>query len=277
MKIAHFSDCHVSCRLRPGLLPSLLSKRMTGLINLYTRRRYQLFNSEKNLYKVMKDIKARKPDFIVFSGDVTAISLKDEFSRAREIIYNFIEPDRLFLIPGNHDIYTYLTSKNDLFHQIFTSKNEFINFPYPKIRFFDENILFISLNSARFNPLFFDASGYVKKNEIDKAEAFLNSIDQDKIAVKILIIHHSIYKPGKKTDSYLHGLRNFRTVIEFIKRNNIHFLFSGHIHKQYIVEDRENNFTQYNPGSTAKEGHSGYFIYDLNRDNSLEYRYIQIR
>lgn len=273
MKIAHFSDCHISGHFCPEIIPSLFSKRITGMTNLYLKRKYQLLNSENNLYRVLKSINAVNPDYIVFSGDISALSLKDEFFRAKEIIYNSIEKDKIMIIPGNHDIYTFLTSKYDLFHKIFTSKYDLISrFPYPKIRFFNNEILFLSLNTSRFNPLFMDASGYVKEDEISFLEDYLKDIPDN--IPRFLIIHHSIFLPDGTIDTYFHRLRNYKRILHFIKKNNIKYLLSGHIHKNYIIYNKEYDFTQYNPGSTAKNQNYGYFLYDLNKDNRLEYKFI---
>ncbi len=274
MKIAHFSDSHITAPFRAGLIPALFSKRLTGMVNLYLRRRYQLSYSERNLNRVLNDIKGRNVDYTIFSGDISSFSLRDEFLRAREIIYNSINDDKIYLIPGNHDQYTYLTSKNDLFHSIFTSKNDFASFPYPKIRIFKGEIIFLSINTARFNPLFFDASGHADMSEIARAQAFLDSI-RDNIPV-ILVIHHSLLRPDGSKDSYFHKIRNDRDIFDFIRKNNIKHVFSGHIHKAYISSDSEFGFTQYNPGSTAKNTECGYFLYNFADGLLRDYQYISL-
>ncbi len=274
MQIAHFSDSHITAPFSPGIIPGLFSKRIAGFLNLYLRRRYQLINAERNLLNVLRDIKARGVDYIVFSGDITAISLKHEFLRAREIIYNFIDKKKLFIIPGNHDQYTYLTSKNDLFHSFFTSKDDFISYPYPKIRIFEDQAIFVSINTSRFNPLFFDASGYADPAEIGLAQDFLNKNKKDMPV--FLIIHHSLLAPGGIRDVFFHRLRNEKDILDFIGKNHIKYVLSGHIHKYYIISCKNPQFTQYNPGSTARGSNPGYFLYTLKKGHEIESEYISV-
>lgn len=270
MKIAHFSDCHITGPFKLTNFHSIFTKRLTGTFNVYTKRSHILKDAEKKLYATLKHIIQKHPDMVLFSGDISSLSLKSEFLRAREIIYNTISHEKLFLIPGNHDRYTFLTSKTDLFHRIFTSEYDYLSYPYPKIRFLNNGTLLLSLNTARFNPLFFDASGFVKKSEILHAQTIIDKTPENRGI--LLIMHHSIYKKNENVDTYYHRIRNYQEILRFIKKNNIKAVLSGHIHKAYIHYDKYNQFTQYNPGPTLlnNENNQGYFLYRLTNNGDIE-------
>ena len=54
---------------------------------------------------IVADIKAQKPDHIALTGDLVNVSLPQEFRRAAEWLAAFDAPDRITVIPGNHDVY----------------------------------------------------------------------------------------------------------------------------------------------------------------------------
>lgn len=85
---------------RPG---QLLNKRATGYFNWW-RNRHRVHVPEA-LAGIVADIKARQPDHIALTGDLVNISLPQEFERAARWLADFSGPDRITVIPGNHDVY----------------------------------------------------------------------------------------------------------------------------------------------------------------------------
>ena len=81
----------------------LLNKRATGYYNWW-RHRVHLHLPEA-LAGIVADIKAQRPDHIALTGDLVNVSLPQEFRRAAEWLAAFDTPDRITVIPGNHDAY----------------------------------------------------------------------------------------------------------------------------------------------------------------------------
>ncbi|MBS0520670.1 MAG: metallophosphoesterase [Proteobacteria bacterium] len=99
--LAHLSDPHLPMpAARPG---QLLNKRITGYYNWW-RHRVHLHVPEA-LAEIVADIKERAPDHIALTGDLVNVSLPQEFVRAADWLVAFDRPDRLTVIPGNHDAY----------------------------------------------------------------------------------------------------------------------------------------------------------------------------
>ena len=99
--LAHLSDPHLPMpAARPG---QLLSKRITGYCNWW-RYRVHLHVPEA-LAGIVADIKAQNPDHIALTGDLVNVALPQEFRRAAEWLESFDRPDRLTVVPGNHDVY----------------------------------------------------------------------------------------------------------------------------------------------------------------------------
>ena len=81
----------------------LLNKRATGYFNWW-RHRVHLHVPEA-LAGIVADIKAQKPDHIALTGDLVNVALPQEFRRAADWLAAFDAPDRITVIPGNHDVY----------------------------------------------------------------------------------------------------------------------------------------------------------------------------
>lgn len=99
---AHLSDPHLAIQSPPGLR-SLMSKRLIGYVSWRTRRR--AIHETQVLAALTKAIKQAETDHIAITGDLTNIALPAEFLEARRWLEEFGPPDRITLVPGNHDAY----------------------------------------------------------------------------------------------------------------------------------------------------------------------------
>ena len=98
--LAHLSDPHLPMPTARAV--ELLNKRATGYVNWW-RNRVHLHVPEA-LARVVADIKAAKPDHIALTGDLVNVALPEEFRRAADWLAAFDQPDRITVIPGNHDV-----------------------------------------------------------------------------------------------------------------------------------------------------------------------------
>ena len=99
--LAHLSDPHLPMpTARPG---QLLNKRATNWRSRW-RNRVHLHVPEA-LAGVVADITEQKPSHIALTGDLVNVSLPEEFRRAARWLESLGPPDRITVIPGNHDVY----------------------------------------------------------------------------------------------------------------------------------------------------------------------------
>ncbi|WP_158675268.1 metallophosphoesterase family protein [Thiohalobacter thiocyanaticus] len=98
--LAQLSDPHLPL---PAWVPptELFNKRLLGLLSWYTRRRYRY--RPETLAALVEDLRAQAPDWITVSGDLTNLGLESEFRRARLWLDRLAAPERLLVVPGNHD------------------------------------------------------------------------------------------------------------------------------------------------------------------------------
>jgi 3',5'-cyclic AMP phosphodiesterase CpdA len=103
--LAHLSDPHVPPlpRAAPG---ALLNKRLLGYLSWRVRR--AKIHLAEILEGLTADLRARAPDHIVVTGDLVNISLPGEFEAAARWLGRLGPPDRVTVVPGNHDAYVAL-------------------------------------------------------------------------------------------------------------------------------------------------------------------------
>lgn len=100
--LAHFSDPHLG-PLPPAGWRSLANKRLSGFLS-WTRNRVKIHRSD--ILALLTDDLARQPvDHVAITGDLINISLPGEFSAAAAWLRTIGTPDRVTVIPGNHDAY----------------------------------------------------------------------------------------------------------------------------------------------------------------------------
>jgi len=102
IRIAHISDPHLA-PLPPCPPRALMSKRFTGWLN-WKLRRHRL-HRRACLDAVVADLQAQEPDLILCTGDLANLSLPEEYEAARRWLAGLGTPDRVLLVPGNHDAY----------------------------------------------------------------------------------------------------------------------------------------------------------------------------
>ena len=102
IRFAHLSDWHATSLVHPGLA-AFRGKRLSGYASWAINRRHH--HSPEILDAAFRDVQAQRVDRVLVTGDLTHISLPAEFAVARTQLERLGPPDRVFLIPGNHDCY----------------------------------------------------------------------------------------------------------------------------------------------------------------------------
>lgn len=98
--LAQLSDPHLPL---PGRISpfEICNKRLLGLLSWYTRRRHRY--RPETLAALVDDLHRQAPDWITVSGDLTNLGLESEFRQARDWLERLAAPERLLVVPGNHD------------------------------------------------------------------------------------------------------------------------------------------------------------------------------
>ena len=98
--LAHLSDPHLPPLPAPRLR-ELLNKRALGYLN-WTRNRHR-YQRRDVLDALVADMHGQVPDHVAITGDFVNLALNAEFEPAREWLESVGLPDRISIVPGNHD------------------------------------------------------------------------------------------------------------------------------------------------------------------------------
>ena len=101
--LAHLSDVHLA-PLEGFTMPYWNLKRALGFLN-WQRGRVRV-HQRGVADKIAADVRAQAPDHIAVSGDLANLGLPAEYRAARLWLETLGSPDRVSVVPGNHDVYT---------------------------------------------------------------------------------------------------------------------------------------------------------------------------
>jgi len=100
--LAHLSDPHIAC-VSQVKKRDLLNKRLLGYLRWRLLRKRA--HRDEILSVLQEDLKSTRPDHIAVTGDLTHLGLPAEFKKAQMWLQSLGTPDRVTVVPGNHDTY----------------------------------------------------------------------------------------------------------------------------------------------------------------------------
>ncbi len=279
-RIAHFTDIHFTASPEEIPWSNLLSKRLLGWCNLKFRGRIHHFKATPKIVEAfVRDLNSQQLDGIIFTGDVTGLSLETEFSQALQSLGNLVNDSRVVGLPGNHDVYIKDVERKNRFESLFPawvrsdcSREEFPDeskseYPYPLLRFFGDDVAFIGLKDSKASP-FYDSSGRIPQHQIEALRQLLDREDVKSRQI-FLGLHYSLLTREGRRDSWVHRLRNDEEFIDLLKSSNIRIVLSGHIHHRIVHPQAfQTSCSLINPGSLTFEGRDqAYHIFEVEKDS----------
>jgi 3',5'-cyclic AMP phosphodiesterase CpdA len=194
---AHLSDPH----LGPVPVPrpwQLFNKRLTSYFAWLLRNRWH--HDPALLAAIVADLRTFAPEHIAITGDVTNISLPQEFIRARLWLEGLGAPTKVTVVPGNHDACVPIAWRNSLAHwDAFMSGSASAGepespvagpdgFPFVRRR---GPVAFIGLNSAVPRPIFgTPAAGALGAAQIARLKTALERLGKEGL-FRVVLLHHA--------------------------------------------------------------------------------------
>jgi 3',5'-cyclic AMP phosphodiesterase CpdA len=183
--LAHLSDPHLAPFPQPRVR-ELTSKRLLGYVNWRLHR--HAYHRREVVDALVADLHGAAPDHIAVTGDLINIALEQEFGTAREWLDHLGPPDRVTLVPGNHDVYVRATARHArntwdarMLGDVDThGPNEF---PFVRRR---GPLALIGLSSALPTAPFF-ASGKLGADQIARLAALLPQLAD---CFRVVLVHH---------------------------------------------------------------------------------------
>ncbi|KYF83246.1 metallo-phosphoesterase [Sorangium cellulosum] len=247
MRIAHLSDLHLLSL--EGAIPfRLLNKRLTGYINLRFRRR--AIHKPHAVHAAAKEIRRLGIDHVVITGDVSNLALEREFVLVRSFLQRDLglPPERVSIVPGNHDAYTKGAHRSQRFSQYFApylrsdlplddaakrddgaggSDGGGSAFPFVHLR---GPVAFIGLSTAWPRPPLV-ASGRLGPAQLRALERVL-SHPEVRRRTPIVLQHHPFHNPASRAKTLLEGLGDAAAEGRLLRHVSRGLLLHGHLHRR---------------------------------------------
>jgi 3',5'-cyclic AMP phosphodiesterase CpdA len=223
--LAHLSDPH----LPPLPVPTfreLAGKRALGYLN-WTRNRHKVHRREV-LDALVADLQAQRPDHIAVTGDLVNISLEAEFAPARAWLQRVGPPDRVTVVPGNHDAYMRAAQNRpaeiwgDYLRGDGALTADPITFPFVRRR---GPLALIGVTTAVPTPPLM-ATGWLGRAQLDALEPVLTRLSAEQ-AFRVLLIHHPL---RSEKGSRHKRLTDSDELLALLKRHGVELILHGHDH-----------------------------------------------
>src|SRR5581483_1931953 len=227
--IAHLSDVHLGPIA--GFAPRYWNvKRALGYVNWLRTRRQAYQRPALDL--LLADLQAQAPDHIAITGDLVNIGLPQEHINALAWLESVGAPGRVSVIPGNHDIYSWLgrdPGSGRWAHYMApdAAGSEHMDDsgePFPFVRRLGP-IALIGVNSAVPTPPFV-ASGRLGREQLARLAAILDRLAGQDV-FRLVLIHHPPLPGQAKRFRGLEDAEDARAVLE---RHGAELVIHGHNH-----------------------------------------------
>jgi 3',5'-cyclic AMP phosphodiesterase CpdA len=221
--LAHLSDPHLPPLPRPRLA-ELAGKRALGYLN-WTRNRHR-YQRRDVLDVLISDLQAQVPDHIAITGDLVNLALEAEFAPALAWLESVGSPERVTVVPGNHDAYVRAT--RHCFAEAWgsylagddTQSHSSAIFPALRRR---GPLALIGVSSAVPTPPLM-ATGWLGRSQIDALERMLAGLASEQV-FRILLIHHPL-----RSSARTKRLTDSAELMTLLKQYGVELVLHGHDH-----------------------------------------------
>jgi 3',5'-cyclic AMP phosphodiesterase CpdA len=230
IRIAHLSDVHLGPLV--GFTPRYWNlKRLVGFYNWQVNRRR--VHRPEIAAALLADLAERAVDHVAVTGDLVNIGLPAEHVQALEWLTTVGPPERVSVVPGNHDIYTG-TGRDPgamRWHRYMSCDERGLDVAhsdqFPYVRRVGEVVL-IGVNSA-IHTAPGRAIGRVGK---DQRERLASALERHAGKCRIVMIHHPPVAGHAKAH---HELIDATEVDAVLRQSGTELVLHGHNHTDTVV------------------------------------------
>jgi len=280
VRIAHLSDLHL-LSLEGAVPYRLFNKRITGYLNIRFHR--------KSVHKpfavraAAREIRRLGVDHVVITGDVSNLALENEFELVRRFLADDLglPPERVSMVPGNHDAYTGGAHRSRRFASTFAAylRSDLAEltvpgeaFPFVHLR---GPAAIIGVSTALPRPPLV-ASGAIGVPQLRALERILA---HPEVASRTAIIlqHHPIHNPSSLARRALEGLADAGQEAKLLGRVRRGLLLHGHLHRRIrreLATDRGGHLDAVGATSASllhasDERMAGFNVYEVDGDGAV--------
>jgi 3',5'-cyclic AMP phosphodiesterase CpdA len=262
--LAHLSDPHLPPLPRPRLI-ELAGKRAFGYLN-WTRNRHR-YHRRDVLDVLISDLQAQVPDHIAITGDLVNLALEAEFAPARAWLESVGSPERITLVPGNHDAYVRATRHRftETWGSYLAGDDAQGGATFPALRRRGP-IALVSVSSAvPTAPLM--ATGRLGQSQMEALERTLAGLASEQ-AFRILLIHHPL-----RSSARAKRLTDSPELLALLKQHGVELVLHGHdhVHSAIWIEGPKGQIPVIGVPSASARAHghypdAAYNLFSIARD-----------
>ena len=265
-RLAHLSDPHLP-PLPASRLRDLMGKRALGYLN-WTRNRHK-FQRRDVLDALMSDIHGQTPSHIAITGDFVNLALDAEFEPARVWLESVGSPDRVTIVPGNHDAYVRATR-----HRFAQAWGGYLDgddasgggtFPFLRRR---GPLALIGVSSAVPTPPLM-ATGWLGRNQLEALDRMLSDLSTAQ-SFRVLLIHHPLHSNARAK-----RLTDSGELRALLKRHGVELILHGHdhVHSTMWIEGPNGTIPAIGVPSASALAHgrypaAAYNLFSIDHDGS---------
>jgi 3',5'-cyclic AMP phosphodiesterase CpdA len=248
VRIIHLSDIHFwQYEFHPL---RLFSKRLLGMSSLLLgrARRFRL----ERVPELVDHVRSIDPDHVLITGDLTTTALPAEFRAARAALEGLlVDPERVTIVPGNHDRYTLRAHRSRRFEQHLGAFSP--GGPYPWLRMLDSETAILGLDPTRAGV---SARGKLPGAQLLRAKELTAS--PSALPRLVIACHYPVTAPAEFAREYARKpLINVGEVREWLLSLGPHLFCCGHIHAAWAYQPQSiPNQLSLNPGAPLLRDHS---------------------
>jgi 3',5'-cyclic AMP phosphodiesterase CpdA len=232
--LAHLSDLHLGPIPRPRAR-ELINKRGLGLINWY-RGRHAIHRPDV-LALLERDIAQQRVDHIAVTGDLVNLALAAEFSAAHQWLTRLGPPERVTVVPGNHDAYVRAAAAHPLRYWgdymrgdgdgPITAPGAAAHFPFVRKR---GPAALVGLSTAvPTGPLM--ATGRLGADQLMRLADTLDALGREGL-FRIVLIHHP---PVSRRSQHFKRLIDGGALRRIVAEHGAELLLHGHHHVHLLT------------------------------------------
>ncbi|WP_080129540.1 metallophosphoesterase family protein [Chlamydia suis] len=254
-RLIHCSDIHFC--VFPKNPFQCFNKRFKGLLRqLIGGVSFRALAISQRFPQLIEQLEA---DGVCVTGDVTITALDSEFRLAKEFLSRIETIAPVYIVPGNHDVYTYRSLKKQTFYSYFPNKE----LQTHRIAFqrLTSTWWLVLLDCSCFNG-WYAANGEVTSSQLRDLESFLSSLPPSD---HVIVANHYPLSP---TTRPAHDLLNYAPLKSLLMHfPSVRLYIHGHDHH---VELNHLPPLVVNSGSLTLPSNARFHIIDLHPEGGYQ-------
>jgi 3',5'-cyclic AMP phosphodiesterase CpdA len=180
------------------------------------------------LEALTRAVQSAEADHVVVTGDLTQLALPSEFNQARTVLQALGPPQKVFVVPGNHDALVSASWPDSYArwadYMVSDSANLERQFEFPTLRI-QGHVALIGLSTAHPTHVF-SAAGSIGAPQLQRLAEILKEMARRKL-FRVLLIHHP---PKPEIVSFHKRLKDADAFGLIAKQEGAELILHGHSH-----------------------------------------------